>query len=561
MRRAFGVTFVIALTLTAVAGAQTAATAKTAPRHERAALPAAEVALQRALAIFRPALAQPRFRGVARTDPRSATMVLRDLVGRLNELSPADRKVARSILARPTDTGSGNYSVARTYFRHTCPANFCVHWVVSGRDAPSLVDRAPKNRIPDWIDKVKSVMATVWSKEVTTYGYKKPRADGPYGGHRGGNPNSKLDVFIADVGRRGLYGYCTTDDPHFNTQNRLSAYCVLDDDFVRTQFPTGAYGVNALKVTAAHEFNHAIQFAYDYFEDRALMEGTATNMEATVYPTIHDNYQYFQSSPLSRSNPWYPIDIFRGSAGSQQYGSWIFYRFLAEYFTGVTTTGTFPITTAPNTLFARQIWENAASPGGTNGGAYSTEAIEQMIADQGSGDTFPDLLRQFGVANAAPTTFYKDGAAFGTAAAQNYSVTTLTAGLAGTVWTYQFEMFHMSTDYAAGSPGVDANTVQVAADFPPGIPGLGATVLVFNPGGTLTSQTAITLVNGDGTTAPMTFTEATVGKIVVVVTNGSTSFSNCYTDSTLPTFSCSGVADDDSPAGVQDYAVKFTVLP
>ena len=37
---------------------------------------------------------------------------------------------------------------------------------------------------------------------------------------------------------------------------------MFDDDFSKKQFP-GRHGVAALKVTAAHEFNHAIQFAYD----------------------------------------------------------------------------------------------------------------------------------------------------------------------------------------------------------------------------------------------------------------------------------------------------------
>ena len=81
MRRALGVTVVIAVLLSAVGTAQAA-------DRERGALPPAEVALQRALAIFRPELAQPRYRAAraARPDPRAATMVLRDLVGSLSDL-------------------------------------------------------------------------------------------------------------------------------------------------------------------------------------------------------------------------------------------------------------------------------------------------------------------------------------------------------------------------------------------------------------------------------------------------------------------------------------------
>ena len=51
----------------------------------------------------------------------------------------------------------------------------------------------------------------------------------------------------------------------------FSAYCVLDNDFSAAEFgypdPT-----LPLRVTAAHEFFHAIQFAYDLYED-ALADG------------------------------------------------------------------------------------------------------------------------------------------------------------------------------------------------------------------------------------------------------------------------------------------------
>ena len=41
--------------------------------------------------------------------------------------------------------------------------------------------------------------------------------------------------------------------------------------------------IQNLKVTLAHEFFHAVQFAYDIGEDTWLMEGTATWMEDQVY--------------------------------------------------------------------------------------------------------------------------------------------------------------------------------------------------------------------------------------------------------------------------------------
>src|SRR5688572_10211712 len=198
-------------------------------------------------------------------------MALRDLAAVFDRLSGRDRRLAADILARPTDTGQGNYTAPRADFERRCSTNFCVDWVTSTQDRPNLMDDSPANGIPDWIDNVRLVMAEVWNQEITSLGYRKPKADNPTGGHRGGNPNTKLDVFIPDVGRPSIDidGYCTTADPRRSKRRDVSGYCVLDDDYSSAQFPAPSVnGVEALKVTAGHEFHHASQFAYDWKEDR-----------------------------------------------------------------------------------------------------------------------------------------------------------------------------------------------------------------------------------------------------------------------------------------------------
>jgi hypothetical protein len=532
VRKALGVVVVVVVALSAVetAGAQGA--------HGRAALPKPEVALQRALAVFRPHLADPSYRLHGKVDPRGATALLRNLAASYRQLSPADRRLAEAILARPTDGGKDDYTAPKSDFRHICTTHFCVHWVRSTRDAPSLRDRNPKNHVPDWIDKVKSVMKLVWNKEVNAFKYGAPMGDANSGSHHGGNPNKKIDIFIQDVGGQGLYGYCTSDDPRIQTQNNISAYCVFDDDFSKKQFP-GIHGVNALKVTAAHEFNHAIQFKYDAFEDLWFLEATAVNMEADVYPGIHDNYQYFPVSPISKSNPHRPID--RWAPDGTQYGSWIFIRFLAEYFTDTTH----PIATAPNPAFVRTMWVKAkAVPGTINGGPYSTQAIESFLADHS--ETFPSVFRQFGVANAAPAAWYKDGAQFNTRAGQAYANTALDAGSS---YNKDRGMTHMSNDYWVIRPGTGASTLDIDANFPGADTSPRATVLSFPTGGGIVEQEIALDGSGDGSLpSPITF-DSTVSKVVVVVTNASTRFTQCNTDfNNPPFFSCFGKPQDDSGA-------------
>ena len=109
---------------------------------------------------------------------------------------------------------------------------------------------------------------------------------------------------------RGLYGYCTSDDPSRRTARAVSAYCVVDDDFARSQFSGSANGLRALKVTAAHEFFHAVQFAFDWLEDLWLMEGTAAWIEDEVYDSVNDNIQYLRTSPVSERLYYLEIDYY-----------------------------------------------------------------------------------------------------------------------------------------------------------------------------------------------------------------------------------------------------------
>ena len=119
-------------------------------------------------------------------------------------------------------------------------------------------------------------------------------------------------------------------------------------------------------MTSAHEFHHASQFAYDWAEDAWLMEGTAANIEETVYPAIDDNVFFLHLwSPLTR--PSSPLD--RGGFGDSEYGSWIFWRYLQEKIGG-------------DPSIVREIWERAdafdpsAAPGDDPPDDYSLEAVQ-----------------------------------------------------------------------------------------------------------------------------------------------------------------------------------------
>jgi hypothetical protein len=313
-----------------------------------------------------------------------ATLVMRDLFTSLDDLSPADRKVAHGILARPTDGASDPYSDGYLVpSEKKCKGNFCMHWVTTTEDAPPS---------QTWVNQMLTLMNKVWKKEVKKYGYRPPVSDGNRGG------NGKFDVYLAQIGDAGLYGYCAPERRKPGYQWLASGYCVLDNDFA--EFPLAP--MDSAEVTAAHEFFHAIQFGYDFGEDVWMLEATATWMEEHVFDEVNDNRQYLPAGQVF--DPTFPLDYFNPS-GSQQYGNWPFFEFLSKnYGVGV----------------VKAIWNKAAAFRGAPD-HYSTQAISSVLKPKGG---FAKNYSRFASANLLPGKFYPEGASW--PSAQLKGVYTLT---------------------------------------------------------------------------------------------------------------------------------------
>ena len=157
---------------------------------------------------------------------------------------------------------------------------------------------------------------------------------------------------------------------------------MLDNDYAADEFPSGT-PLDNMRVTAAHEYMHAVQFAYDWLEDAWLMEATATWAEDEVFDSVDDNVHYLSSRPLgpaawSRSTR---------STNPNWYGDWIFFRYLSERFT--TQTGGMP-------TIVRDIWRRAdAAPGA--GDDYALQAVKGALAARNA--SFGKTFAQFADAN------------------------------------------------------------------------------------------------------------------------------------------------------------------
>lgn len=347
------------------------------------------------------------FRGTPDPQGRDMTMLLRDLRRGLADLPVQEREAARSLLLRPDDGPDDPEAFGYapgTSVRNDCavdPAGtagspVCVHWVTTTLDAPDLAD-SDGDQVPDQVELTREVIGGVWSRVVDDGGYRAPLADhsSPNGG-----PDERLDIYLADLGDERLYGYCTTDDPDL-ARHAVSAYCVLDDDYAAAQF--GGVPEDTLRVTAAHEFFHAVQFAYDSYEDAWLLEGTAAWVEDELFDAVDDNRQYLVGSPLT--HPSVPMDALRfGDTEVNAYGSWIFWRFLSERFPD--PSGGLPVV-------VRDLFDAMAGRSADQGGRHSLAALESVLSDRRT--TFPQLFAEFGVANRRPGNFYSEGAAYPTA--------------------------------------------------------------------------------------------------------------------------------------------------
>ncbi len=303
-----------------------------------------------------------------------ATLALRDLFLARDRLGELGDRFAGGLLARPTDGPRDPFADGYDApSARRCSDRACVHWV------RRTVDRPSSNA---WVGTTLRVMDRVWSHHVARLGYRAPARDGRRGG------DGRFDVYLKELGGQGVYGYCAPERRVAGAPRQASGFCVLDNDFARAQF--GRRPVQSLRVTAAHEFFHALQFAYDFGEDPWLLESTATWMEERFADGVDDNRAYLRFGQLGR--PDVPLDLFEPS-GYAHYGNWTFWEYLSDRF---------------GRDVVRAVWRRAGTGGGLPDD-YSTRALRRVLADAGG---LPRLFAAYSAGNTVPGRTYPEGAVY-----------------------------------------------------------------------------------------------------------------------------------------------------
>ncbi|WP_146207203.1 MXAN_6640 family putative metalloprotease [Nocardioides silvaticus] len=468
-------------------------------------------------------------RGGRTTDGRSLTVALRDLKRDMKYLKGEDNKQAQRFLMRPGEGGDPYIPGALPW--STCGPQICVHYTESGANAPDGSDGV-QGTIPQYVTDVLNTIEQI-NTDYIAAGYRTPERDGALGGS-----NNKVDIYLGDIGPQGLYGFCTSDDPHdpFDESDpgyqdfSFWAYCALDNDYDSSEFPTNTPFEN-MQVTAAHEFFHAVQYAYDAYEDGWIIESTATWVEDEMFDDVNDNRNYLGTGPLAFPNV--PIDYY-GSGDPEElsgfhYGTWIWWRYLTEKF---------PAKTGKLPKLVLDVWKRLDAANGAGPDRYSTQGLADVLKNRGT-NISAEIIK-FQVGNRRAKSFYDEGNAYTPAPAAAI------IGLAANRAAYaEGPINHMASATARFNPknlSQKAWKLRLTFDLPPKARGAAAVVVVYRKNGKI-DQTTVKLDKKGNATKTVPFSSKTVKGVDAVLVNTSTRFT-CWASNESP-YSCFGNPKDD----------------
>jgi len=170
---------------------------------------------------------------------------------------------------------------------------FHIYYDTTGANEPALLDASNQrisNTAEEYVDSLGKIFNDVYQIEIGLLGYAAPPFESGEMYYR---------IFVSDMSNYspGTYGSTSWDQniPPLNSDGsapRYPCFIELHNDF--SGFRTK--GMNAVKVTAAHEFHHVIQVgSYGLHDDELYVhELTSTWIEDAVYTDVNDYYNYLQ---------------------------------------------------------------------------------------------------------------------------------------------------------------------------------------------------------------------------------------------------------------------------
>ncbi|TYQ16222.1 UNVERIFIED_CONTAM: hypothetical protein Cloal_2744 [Acetivibrio alkalicellulosi] len=247
---------------------------------------------------------------------------------------------------------------------------FKIHYTTSG---PNGISHKTTNfiRVPDYIKHISDAFENVKNITCIKRNFRIPIID---------EGKDSMDIYVYDL--NGVYGYASSIKIYNSLPNgarTASCYIAVDNNYS----PSKGFKKSpedCLNVTAAHEFFHAVQFAYNLDADFWWMEASATWNEDEIYDEVNDYLGYLKTFFL---NPHRSLD-------KTSYDGVIFAKFLSEHFGGYE--------------IIRSIWETQS-----NYHKNSINAIDQVLMDNFNNENISTAYNRFMAYNYNPSQFYKEG--------------------------------------------------------------------------------------------------------------------------------------------------------
>jgi hypothetical protein len=248
-------------------------------------------------------------------------------------LSTEARKSLYPLFTRPSFAPDSEYTFDSPggYFK--------IHFAKTGTNAvyqPTVDNNG--NGVPDYVDTCAAVLDHIWAKEVDSLGYTPPPSDGSYPSGWPNGGDGLYDIYMFNLGSSYL-GATYPETTYAPAPEWVwTSFIEMDNDY--TNYPAYHSRYDWLRVTAAHEFFHAIQMGYDAYENEVIsetvvhpywMEMSATWMENEVYDYINDYIYYL---PAFFNRPWISL---RNFDGLHPYASVVWPMYLWERFGKDTT--------------------------------------------------------------------------------------------------------------------------------------------------------------------------------------------------------------------------------
>ncbi len=163
--------------------------------------------------------------------------------------------------------------------------HFVIHWTDAGANATNQ----------SYIDELKIAFELAWTVEIDNLGFDAPPSDQGLGG------SEKYDAYVMSL-NPGTMGYCSTNGefPDPNTPEAdYSSHIAMSNN-------VSGFGIENLRETTAHEFQHGVQAGYEAAEPTWFKENCSVWVENEVYDT-NGYAQYLHSGENCLRQSWRDI--------------------------------------------------------------------------------------------------------------------------------------------------------------------------------------------------------------------------------------------------------------